>query len=225
MAGTSGQEVADSEVDSLGVEIVLQADEPGAQRASAIEELVECGQELRTRLATIVDTPVVRVVLELALGGPHDGSEVHGLADGTDTVVHITIRRAHRLGGNTSNLLDGLQVPAQLGNDFLVAEGGERTMRPGVERDFMASEISGLQDLWLVNGIGPNDIESSLEFVVLEVVENLGSVWRWAVVKGETPGHLVRAGRDIRVACAAAARPPAVARGRGLGDSIGVELT
>ena len=67
------------------------------------------------------------------------GGETHGHRDSTDTVVDVTVRRAHRVGRDTSDVLDGLLGPSELSNDLLVGESGEEGVRPGVNRQLVST--------------------------------------------------------------------------------------
>lgn len=87
-----------------------------------------------------MDTPVVRIPLfrnAIAVvvwdGRPEGGDEVHGLCDGTNTVVDVTVRGPEEDGGDASDVLDRLATPTELGNDLLVGQGSEGGMGPGVD--------------------------------------------------------------------------------------------
>lgn len=73
--------------------------------------------------------------------GPDDRRETHLRSDGSNSVVDVSIRRSESVGSDTDDVLDHLHGPSELGDDFLVGEGGERLMRPGVYGDLVTSDV------------------------------------------------------------------------------------
>lgn len=53
---------------------------------------------------------------------PHDRSETHSLEDSTNTVVHVTVRRAEDVGREAGDVLDSFLGPSELGDDLLVGD-------------------------------------------------------------------------------------------------------
>jgi len=65
-----------------------------------------------------------------------------------------------------------------------------------------------------------DDGKCRLELVLVEEFQEPGSLGTGTIIKSQTPGALVRAGKDIGVARASTTRPPAAGRiSRGLGVS------
>ena len=106
--------------------------------------LVECRVEgllvVDGRHPATVHTPVAGIALAKAAGNgvvgersPHDGCEVHGFGDCTDTVVDVTVGRPEEEGSDPGDILDRQASPPELGDDLLVSQGSERRVGPGVD--------------------------------------------------------------------------------------------
>jgi len=68
---------------------------------------------------------------------PHDWGEVHGSANGTHTIVDITIRRPHYSWSNTENIVNNLLGPAKFSYYLFISQSGEWIMAPGMNGDLM----------------------------------------------------------------------------------------
>ena len=92
-------------------------------------------------------------------------------------------------------------------------------MRPSMDANLMTSHVLLLQHRRVRDSTGADHEHSRLQVVLVEVLQEVGRVQRGTVVVGQTPCVLVGAGRDIRVADAATACPPAAAL---VGGELGV---
>ena len=83
----------------------------------------------------VVGVPLLNNTITVVVGdrSPEGGDEVHGLGDCTDTVIDVTIRGPEENGGDTSDVLDRLASPTELGNNLLVGQSSESGMGPGVD--------------------------------------------------------------------------------------------
>jgi hypothetical protein len=89
-------------------------------------------------------------VLGGTVGGntsPHDRSLTHLSSDVSDSVINVTVRRSESVWRNTDDIPDNLGGPSELSDDFLVAQSGERGVRPGVDRDLVTRHVLGQQHL------------------------------------------------------------------------------
>lgn len=133
------------EVDTRGVKIVSEDDEPGRDGLRKIEEGLEVLHHigLGDVRSWVPQSPVLSVERLLADAGPDDGSKVHGQADGANTVVNVcreregqlrsisakkkgptSVRRAHGGRGDSDDGLDDLLAPSELSDDLLVGHSG-----------------------------------------------------------------------------------------------------
>ena len=128
------------EVDRLVIDVVLEDDETSSEVLGLlkrrIEGLLVCdGRDLAAMDTPVVGIPLFNNAISVVVGdrSPEGWDEVHGLCDGTDTVVDVTVRGPEEDGGDASDVLDCLASPTQLGNDLLVGQGSEGGMGPGVD--------------------------------------------------------------------------------------------
>jgi len=55
--------------------------------------------------------------------------------------TNISLGRTHGCGSNSKDLPDSLTSEGELGDDLLIGEGCEKSVRPGVYADFMAGHV------------------------------------------------------------------------------------
>lgn len=123
------ERVADGEVHCDFIEIVLEDDEAGIDERRVAQNALEGVEGCLANDVAAGDLPVVGVEFDASgRAGPHDGNHAHGKSDGTDTVVDVTVRRAHGSGGDTEEGLDCLASPAEFSNNLLVGEVGQRLL-------------------------------------------------------------------------------------------------
>jgi len=79
---------------------------------------------------------------------------------------------------------------------------------PRVHGNVVLGHILALEEGRGGKGARPNDKERGLESMLVEVVQEAGSVQRGTVVVRETPCVLRGARRDVRVADTSCTRPP-----------------
>ena len=84
-------------------------------------------------------------------------------------------------------------------------------MRPCVNGDLVATHVFLLQECGVGDDTRTDRKESSLEVVLVKIVEQVGSVKGGTVVVGQTPRVLVGACRDISITDATTASPPTTA--------------
>lgn len=210
--------------------------ETAGEAAGSVENLVKRVEDFGSR-ETRGNVPVVGVKVAAIGAGPDDGGETHGAGNGADTIVNVTIRRTHCVGGDTSDFLDGLAGPAELGNDLLIGQGGKGRVGPSVDRELVTAHILCLKHLGARNSTRADDKERRLDIGSIEIVEKIRGVWRWTIVKGQAPCRcgmsgnasaeiggltLVGASGNVRVARASSTCPPAVSLGRCVGKGSGI---
>ncbi len=142
---------------------------------------------------------------------PHNGDKAHSKTNSTDTVVDITVRRTPVQGSDSSHILDDLLCPAELGNELLSRLGSSIAVTPGVHAELMLTEILLLQQGGVRDSTRTDHEERRLQVLLIEIVEQVGRVWRWAVVVRKTPRELVGTGGHVGLTSASTASPPATA--------------
>jgi len=90
---------------------------------------------------------------------------------------------------------------------------------PRVHGNVVLGHILALEEGRGGNGARTNDEERGLEGMLVEVVQEVGSVKRGTVVVRETPCVLRGARRDVRLANTSSTRPPTTT---GIGGGLGV---
>lgn len=184
VAGNTKRNQLLSNTDSHRVEIVLQAVEALGLVALGIgiERLGEGGNDLG--LGHGGHLPVVGVK---GVAGPVHRDVAELLEHEADTVVDVTIGRAHVLHSQASGGQDGLLGPLHLGDDLLIGQGSQGVVRPGVGGQVVALSNLALDGVGVLDDVGANQEEGGRQLLGLEVVEQLGGVGRRAVVEGESP--------------------------------------
>lgn len=105
----------------------------------------------------------------------------HGKRDGADTVIDITIGRAHRVRRDSENLPHSLLRPAERSNDLLVGLRRQVCMLPSVHRNLVSGHVLVLQDLGSGDGTRSDDEEGRGQILLDEVIEEARCVWRRSI--------------------------------------------
>lgn len=125
--------------------------------------------------------------------------------------LNVTVGRSEGVGSDTSDVLDDLFRPTELGDDCLIRLRSERSVGPSMNAKLMAIHVLSLEHLGPGDGATANDEESGLQVVLVQELKKIGSVWRWTIIERSTPGQLVLAGDDIGRTRTVTTSPPASA--------------
>ena len=85
--------------------------------------------------------------------------------------TNVSLRGAHGGWGNSKDLLDSLTSEAKFSHDLLSGEGGEPSVRPSVDADFVAGHVFFSQNVWLLNNTRTDDEEGSRDILIVKVFE------------------------------------------------------
>lgn len=105
-----------------------------------------------------------------------------------DTVINVTVGRAHVLEPAAGELVDELLGPLHLGHDLLVRESGQALVGPSVGGQVVTFGKLTADSVGPLNNVAANEEEGGLEALGLEVVENGRGDQVRAVVKSDGPG-------------------------------------
>jgi len=107
-----------------------------------LHDVLPIGKDLLNGCDTAINVEVAGVKGRGGINtSPNDWGEIHGSANGTHTVVNITIRGSHRDWSNTKNIINDLSGPAKFSDYLLICQSGERIMAPSVNADLMTTKI------------------------------------------------------------------------------------
>ena len=89
--------------------------------------------------------------------------------------TNVSLGRAHGCGGNSKDLPDSFTSEGELGDDLLIGEGCEESVRPGVDADLVAGHVLFNQDTWPLNHARADNKEGSLDIFIVEVFEQFST--------------------------------------------------
>lgn len=201
------------------VKVVGKDDEASAQHGGILHNALEGSDDTGGADGTGCDVPIVGVEVVSLVASPDDGSETHGEGNCSDTVVDVSVGWSHRVWRDTSNIFDDFSGPSKLSNDLLVGEGGERWVRPCVNRELVTFGVFRLKDVLTRDRSRSDNEEGRFEVNLVQVLQQSRSVRRWSVIVTHTPCKLLRAASDVALASAPTASPPT---DRSVGDEIWV---
>jgi hypothetical protein len=97
----------------------------------------------------------------------------HEVCNGVHT--DVSLRRAHGGWGNSKDLLDSLTGHAKFTDNLLVGEGGEESVRPGVDADFVTGHVLFDQNGRSLNDTRADNEEGGLDILVIKVFEQFSA--------------------------------------------------
>jgi len=166
------ENVASGDLDCLFEKIVLKDNETVVHGRDISKDIFPVLEHLLDGGKTAVDIEIIGIKCSKGTDtSPHDGSKTHRQGDRTNTVINITVRRAHHVGGNTGDILDDLLGPTQLSNDFLIGKSGQGGVRPGVDCKLVLTHVLFLEGDGEGDGTGADDEEGGLEVVLIQELE------------------------------------------------------
>lgn len=137
-----GEDVSDSQVNSLLVKIVLKNNKALVELGRVfVKNLLEAGEGRLAGCATADNVPVGSVKGVALVSRPHDRSETHLCGNSTHAVVDVTIGRAESVGSYTDDILDSLLGPTKLGDDLLVCKRRKSAVGPCVDGKLVAGHV------------------------------------------------------------------------------------
>ena len=89
--------------------------------------------------------------------------------------TNVSLGRTHGCGSNSKDLPDSLTSESELGDDLLIGEGCEKSVRPGVYADFMAGHVFFDQYSWPLNYARADNEEGSRDIYLVEVFEQFST--------------------------------------------------
>jgi len=87
----------------------------------------------------------------------------------------VSLGRAHGGGSNTKDLSDSLTSETELGDDLLVGEGGEKSVGPGVDADFVAGHVLFNQNSWSLNHARADNEEGGGDVLLIKVFKQFST--------------------------------------------------
>lgn len=236
-----GHGIANGQVDGFDVNVVLEDDDAlvgGRVRrrrgvgelGGGVEDALEGGLVRDGLDGSGVNAPVLTVPLDGTstwsdtdhAGGPDDGTHTHCEGNGTDTIVHVTIRRTEGERGDANDVPDSLASPSEFRDNLLVCQGGQGTVTPGVDRNLVIVHVFVHENLGPANHTSTDDIKGGLDTRSdtsgdvpnggkrVEISQELVGVESWTIIVIVTPIPLVLALGHVRITQATTACPPAV---------------
>jgi len=146
--------------------------------------------------------------------------------------TNVSLGRAHGGGGNSKDPPDSLTGETELCDDLLVGESRKKSVRPGVDADFVTGHVLLNQNGWSLNYTGADNEKGSLDILLVEVAEqfstdvpsqateidrltnNVPGVRTRTVIETDTPGVFGWAGGDVGESGVSTTGPPSVVSSR-----------
>jgi hypothetical protein len=211
------QDVSGGNLDGLLEEIMLEDDETCVHRRGVAHNVLPVLENLAGCDSSCVDVVVSGVKRgEGAKAGPHDGRQTHCQGDSSNPIINVAEGRSHSVWCDTQDILDNFLAPPKLSDNLFVREGCKgRSMAPGVHGDMMLAHVLDLKNGREGNCARTDDKERGLERILVEEVQEVGSVVRGSVIVCETPCVLCRTIRNVSLTNTPTTRPPTTGGVRG----------
>lgn len=129
-------------------------------------------------------------------------------------VLDVSVGRAEGVRSNASNIFYDLLRPSKLSDNLLICQCRERGMAPCMHTNLVPGHVFHLQGVRLLKDSRSDCEERRLEVVGVKILQQVWRVEGRAIVVRQTPGKLIRAGRDVSITRATTASPPATRRVR-----------
>lgn len=168
--------------------IMFENNESGIDNGHVSENVFPVLEDLLDGSKATMDIKVIGIKSSKRTdASPHDRCEAHSQRDCPDTIIDVTVRWAHHVGGNTEDVLDNFLRPSKFSNDFLVSQSCQGGVTPSMYCDLVLAHILGLKCGREGNYSGADDEEGRLEAVCIQELQQVGCIVGRAVIISQPP--------------------------------------